>query len=515
MRQFRIRNRPCCLIQAAALRVFLGLSFAGAAAAQSSETELSIDSSRQRGGAHSVFTIPALEFRPKASQFPRERETGAAIDQFGSATSDVPGGQFVVANIQEANVQAAPILTLPGARPSISPQSSSENQTLSMLRLEELQTMAEATHPDVLRSQSLVSAARGAAAQAGRHANPNVGLDLQQLFSGGQAEQYGVAIDQRLINKDKRRLDKAVAIHEIQRRQQALETVRQHVSTNVRIAFIQVLRAQRQIDVARQLVAFNQDAVDLTKRLLAADEVPRTDVLGAQLELRTASLALSSAENRHVFAWKQLEESVNSPLNSAPLDGDLTAGQPKASYAAVLQQLRNQSPEVAQAMAQIEQARCFLARQRVEPRPDLSTSGLLNWRDNGIGGGVDAGIALSVPLPIWDKNEGAISEAFHQLQAANRRLEQLELNLATRLTPVYEQYLDAQHQVKTYRDDILPIAAETLSLVKQTYQVGEASFQSLLLAGRAHAENQIRYLDALERLRLAEARLDGLVIEIR
>lgn len=518
--QLRRRSRPFRrLIGATALRISLSLSLTAAAVAQTQDNGLSVASSRQSSGSHAsetLLTIPTLQFGPGALGATRSGNSSVPA-RLGLLTSNSANdhGTETRTDGRDAGVEAAPSLTLAGSRTVSLPEISTAATAEGMLRLDDLQAIAVSTHPDVLRSQSLVSAARGAAAQAGRHANPSVGVDFQQLFSGGQAEQYGIAIDQRLINKDKRRLDKSVAIHEIQRRQQSLETMRQRVATNVRLAFVRVLRAQRQIDVARQLVAFNQDAVDLTMRLLAAAEVPRTDVLGAQLELRTASLALSSAENRHVFAWKQLEESVNTPLASTPLDGDLTAGQPKASYESVLQQLRGESPEVAQAMAEIEQARCFLARQRVEPRPDLSTSGLLNWRDNGIGGGVDAGIAVSVPLPMWDKNEGAISEAFHQLQAAQRRLEKLELDLATRLTPVYEQYLDAQHQVKTYRDDILPIAAETLSLTKQTYQVGEASFQSLLLAGRAHAENQIRYLDALERLRLAEAHLDGLVVEIR
>ncbi len=411
-----------------------------------------------------------------------------------------------VSNTKVNRIPSRPSHELPIARTL-----ASEPSTAAMLQLEQLQELAAASHPDVLRLHSLVLAARGAASQAGRQANPSVGIDFQQLFSGGQAEQYGIAVDQTIIRGEKRRLDRAVAAHEIQNRQQKLEAARLRVKTNVRIAYIGVLRAQRQIDVARQLLGFNRDAVTLTNRLLAADEVPKTDVLGAELEFRTALLELKSAENRHIFAWKQLEEAVSQPLESAPLAGDLTAGDDRRSYEEILAELRARSPEVALALSEIEQAKCSLARQRVEPLPDVSTRGLLNWRDNGIGGGVDAGIAVSVPYPLWDKNEGAISGAFHQLQAASRRLQQVELALAARLTPIYEKYLDASGRVATYRDEILPIARQTLDLTRQTYEQGEASFQSLLLAGRTHAENQIRYLDALEALRKSEALLDGLV----
>ncbi|GAB5406410.1 MAG: hypothetical protein Aurels2KO_46410 [Aureliella sp.] len=442
----------------------------------------------------------------------RRSTAGLTTQPFSIAPLNSPPRTITAQPVSNTNAGARPSppsVELPVAGLVPSPPNSSNT-----LGLEQLQAIAAASHPDLLRLQSLVSAARGAANQAGRQANPSVGIDFQQLFSGGQAEQYGVAFEQRVIRGEKRRLDRAVAGHEIQNRLQELQTARLRVSTNVRLAYIGVLRAQRQIDVARQLLEFNRDAMALTKRLWAADEVPRTDVLGSELEFRTASLELKSAENRHVFAWKQLEEAVSRPLDSAPLDGDLTHGKPRGSYEDILAELRSRSPEVALALSQIEQAKCFLARQRAEPLPDISTRGLLNWRDNGIGGGVDAGLAVSVPYPLWDKNEGGISQAFHQLQAASRRLQQVELALAARLTPIYEQYLDASGRVATYREDILPIARQTLDLTRETYVLGEASFQSLLLAGRTHAENQIRYLDALESLRKSEAMLDGLAVQL-
>ena len=119
---------------------------------------------------------------------------------------------------------------------------------------------------------------------------------------------------------------------------------------------------------------------------------------------------------------------------------------------------------------------------------------------------------MTLPLPLWNKNQGAIREARYQLTAAERDLGRVELSLKNRLAPVFERYQNAKEQVDRYRTRILPKSVETLELTRETYELGEINFVNLLTVQRTYANNQLAYLDALESQRVAEAEIKGLLL---
>ena len=88
----------------------------------------------------------------------------------------------------------------------------------------------------------------------------------------------------------------------------------------------------------------------------------------------------------------------------------------------------------------------------------------------------------------------------------------MELSLSQRLAPVFERYSNAAAQVSRYRNRILPRAAQTLELTRQSFEQGEVSFINLLAVQRTFANNQLAYLDALESVRLAEIEIAGLLL---
>jgi cobalt-zinc-cadmium efflux system outer membrane protein len=383
----------------------------------------------------------------------------------------------------------------------------------SGLSLENLEAFALVSNPSIERAEAIVAAARGRALQVGLRPNPQVGIDFQQLGSSGLAEQYGVLIGQEFVRSDKLGLNRSIALHEVQRLEQELAAQRQRVLTDVRIAFVRALRAERQVELTQQLVDIGPKGVAVAEELLNAKEVGRADVLQAELEVESALVLRQNAENRRIAAWRQLSALTSqSSLEPQPLVGDIADAGEQVVFEATLSQLQSHSPEIAAAIATIQRAQCNLQRQRIEPRPNVSVEGLINWRDNGIGGDADGGLVVSLPLPLWNKNQGGIREARGELIAAERALGQLENGLKNRLAPVFERYRNAAQQADRYRDRILPMAVETLELTRETYELGEINFVNLLTVQRTYANNQLAYLDALESLRVALIEINGLLL---
>lgn len=381
------------------------------------------------------------------------------------------------------------------------------------LTIDELESMALVSNPGIARAQALVSAARGNWVQVGLAPNPVVGYEGQQIGSDGLAEQDGVFVGQEFVRGGKLRLNRQVAAQQIAKAQQELAAMQQRVRTDVRLGYYQVLVAQRQLDLTLELVRIANEGVKSAEALFNAKEVGRADVLQAQLEVENTEILARNARNRHVAAWQDLSSVLGRPtIGAQPLKGNLEGETKRFDWDVSLEHLLSVSPEVSAAVAEIERARWAVERARAEPRPNISVEGLVNARDNGIGGKPDGGISVSIPLPTWNKNQGGIAQAQSEVAAAQHALEQLELQLRSRLAPVYERYANAANQVERYRQRILPVAQESLELTRRAYQAGETSYVTFLTAQRTFSQTNLAYLDSLRELRLAETEIEGLLL---
>ncbi len=379
--------------------------------------------------------------------------------------------------------------------------------------LEELEQLALRSNPAIALAQANLEAARGAWVQAGLPPNPSFGYSGQQLGSEGLAEQEGVFIGQEIVRGGKLRLNREVAAREISRQQQLLAAARQRVLTDVRLNFYQVLVAERQLQLSQELLQVSERAHEGATALFQAKEVSRAEVLQAELEVENSHILVQNARNRNVAAWNSLAAVCGQrALAPQPLRGELIHTPSEYDWDATLRRLLTTSPQISAAVANIEHARAAFARAQVEPRPNLDVQGVVNWRDNGVGGRSDGILQVTAPIPVWNRNQGRIAEAIAEVRAAERALEQLEFSLQQQLAPVFEQYQNARSQVLRYQTKILPAAQETLEITRQSFEAGETGYLNQLTAQRTYSQIQLNYLDALRKLREAEIEMEGLLL---
>lgn len=406
------------------------------------------------------------------------------------------------------HVDAPQILPLPPADhrevlPAIGPPA---------LTLADLENIALSANPSIARTHAMVAAAQGNWVQVGLPPNPRAGYLGQQLGSGGLAEQHGVLIEKEFIRGKKLELDRNVAAHEVVRAEQQLAAQQQRVLTDVRIAFFDTLLAQKRRQLAEQLVGVAKRGVNTVEELKRAKEAARPEFLQATLELDNAEIVLNAANNRHKAAWRTLTAVVGTDhFPTTLLRGDLDCPADIITWNDALQRLLTSSPEIAIAVANIERSRWAMVRARAEPIPNVTVQGVV-MQDNGIGGRTDGILQLTMPLPILNKNQGAIRQAEAEALAAERALDQLERDLQNRLAPVFERYSNATAQVRRYRERILPAARESLELMQRGYEAGEFPYLNLLNAQRTFFQTNLQYLDSLRDLRASSAEIQGMLL---
>jgi cobalt-zinc-cadmium efflux system outer membrane protein len=381
-----------------------------------------------------------------------------------------------------------------------------------VLRLEDLEQFALLNNPSLGRAQALVASAQGNWVQVGLPPNFSWGYLGQQLGSGNRASQHAFLMDGELVTAGKLRWNRAIAEQEILRAEQNLFAQQQRVLTDVRVAFYEALLAQRNLELAQTLLKIASDATTIAQRLFAAGETSEVDLRQAEIEVFNAENNLNDARQRHFAAWQTLRAVLGVPtLPAAVLQGDLESIPDNITWDESLNRLLSSSPEVGAAVANLDRARAALVRARREPIPNFR----LQWgvmQDQGIGGKTDAIVQTLLPLPLINRNQGGIRQAMADITAAERAVQQVELDLQNRLAPVFERYSTSVYRVRRFRERILPTAEKTLELVRKGYGAGEFPFLNLLNTQRTYFQTNQAYLQSLLDLRSSAAQIEGLLL---
>jgi len=280
---------------------------------------------------------------------------------------------------------------------------------------------------------------------------------------------------------------------------------------DLRITFLDVLIAQQARDISRELLSVAEQSSRAAKVLFDSKEVSKVDVLRAGIETQRATIALSNAENRYRAAWREFAAVLGRPaMQPVELDGQAEELVCERSWDEALQHLLNASPQLGAAYAEVERAHWALRRALVEnvPNVQLQLGAAYDYESRDPIGSVQVGF----PIPVFNKNQGRIRQARHQVVAAEANYQRLELSLQQRLAQVYEQFENARQQVERFREEILPAAEESLELVRLGYDNGELDFLALLNAQQTYAESQLQYIGAQRELRRTSIQIDGMLL---
>ncbi|MDX1962007.1 MAG: TolC family protein [Pirellulales bacterium] len=379
------------------------------------------------------------------------------------------------------------------------------------MNLADLENIALRNNPSLAESAARVNALRGKWEQVGLPPNPYAGYSSQQTGSGNTVEQRGVVFGQELIMGHKLQLNRAVVGQEVQRAEQLFAAQRMRVITDVRITYFEVLIAQRRVMLAQQISEVASNMVTITQRRLDAKEVGKTDLLQGKIEYESARVLKQRAENQYVEAWRKLAAIVGVPtLAPQPLAGIVDADIPRYEWESSLQRLLSTSPEISAAQAEIQRTRWAYQRAQAEKKSNLSFQGIV--QDDRSIDAVNGAVQVTLPIPLWNRNQGGITQAGHEALVAERSLQKLELDLQQRLAVVFQRYDSARIQVERYAQEILPNAQENLGLVQKAYQAGEFDYLQFLLAQRTFSQTNLEYLNSIAELRTVALEIEGLLL---
>jgi cobalt-zinc-cadmium efflux system outer membrane protein len=156
-----------------------------------------------------------------------------------------------------------------------------------------------------------------------------------------------------------------------------------------------------------------------------------------------------------------------------------------------------------------ERRRAAVLLEEAKASSDIAVSaGLRHARENGATGVI---VGLSVPLPIFDRNQGAILEAQKIAAAGDFDLKSETVRTASDLRDAYEDMAAAIETVRKLKTELLPAAEEGLEMANKAYRLGRLSYLEVLDAQRTYFDAQEEFIKSLTTFHTARARAERLI----
>lgn len=381
----------------------------------------------------------------------------------------------------------------------------------SGLTLEAIEQLALANNPAIQQASAASARAGGIRTQVGLKPNPTIGYFGEEIGNDGAGGLHGAFVSQTFVRGDKLAWNRQVHGHDVNAMNWQIETQRQRVRTDIRLAFYDALAAQKRLQLARDFRSVAKEGVTVSEERVDAKVGTRPDVLQSEIQLNEVDLSIQQAEFELSAALNELAALAGVPdLGTTALIGDLDVAVNARDAETEFAQIVAMSPQLAAAQARVDRARANIQRQQVQPIPNV-TAHLGAGGDDGTGNAF-ANVQLSLPVPVHNKNQGNIRAAQAEYCAATQNVQRIRQSIRRDLAQVMREYNIAQATVQQYENSILPKADETLKLMQEARDAGEFDFLRVLTARRAYFDANLKYVAAMGRLAQANAKIDGLLL---
>lgn len=398
-------------------------------------------------------------------------------------------------------------------------QANAPQSSKAPVTLDELERMAIQSNPTLAEAAALVREAKGKTLQSGLYPNPTVGYSGSQIRGGTlRGGEQGFFVQQDIVLGGKLGLNRRVFQQEESQSEVEAEEQRLRVLSNVHLAYLQALAAQRTLELRRQLNQLADQAVQVSHQLANLGQADAPDVLEAEVESQQAALAVTAAEQDRQRIWRQLAATVGKPdLPTQRIAGDLAEPTTQIDPDALVERTVDDSPAVKIAELGVRRAQAALALARREPIPDLQLrAGLQQNRElsefTNRPVGLQGFAEVGVQIPLFDRNQGNVAAARAEVERAQQNLTRVKLVLRERAASFVQSYETSRDAVDRYQNNMLPRAQQAYQMYLQRYRQMAAAYPQVLIAQRTLEQLEVAYVSALENMRVSAVVLQSYLL---
>ncbi len=362
-------------------------------------------------------------------------------------------------------------------------------------------------NPEVAAAKRQWEATEGQVLQGRSRPNPELAYSLEDTRSKTRTQSWQLNLPVELGGKRAARTKAAEKTRE--QAQAQLAELQATVRANVAAAYFDVLTAQERLVLARDSAALAKSSTDTVSKRVAAGKVSpveeskaRVAEAGVRVELAQAASEQRNALSR-LFA---LLGRIDAPYTV--LEGK-AENLPSVPSLADLQPLISSAPGVVLARIEVDRREALTALELSKRVPDVTVSVGMQ-RSNETQRNVLL-FGVSVPLPVFDRNQGNLLEALKLEDKARDELQAATVRLHSEVAQARERLSTIIAEVQSLKQDVLPGAKSAYDAATIGFENGKFNFLEVLDAQRTYFTAKSQYLKALGEAHRAAADIDRLL----
>lgn len=284
-------------------------------------------------------------------------------------------------------------------------------------------------------------------------------------------------------------------------------------------AYVNVLNARQTVIYQKKSVEGYQKMYKVLYELFVKEQKNKADVLRVRGQLGAAEVGLMDAQESYLKTKRDLATILNIPPQDAEaieLRGsiqDLAPPPPPADE--LLRMGLALRPDVVSFRLGIRTAEANVRLQLANRMTDVYVLYQpYTLQDNtpyGLKSPVSWALGVTVPLPVYNRNQGGIARAKLNVTQSQLELLNLERQVATDVQQAIKEYEVSGRMVTYVRDKVIPDAKVVRDSSQRLYSGGEINIIDFLIAQRDFQDTVKQYLDVVVRHRKAMLALNTAV----
>jgi len=405
-------------------------------------------------------------------------------------------------------------------RPPAMPSSPRETGPLDIQRLPEIAEpmdvealigLATQHNPALRQARLQVRGAMGAAIQAGLYPNPVIGYQAEQIGVEGTAgEFHGMRVSQKIVTAGKLEVSRRKYLQRVQAAEALAVAQQYRVCNDIRLHYFEFLGHSQMVEIHQELVKSAEDSALTLREQYNVGQANRAAVWRSNAMLQRARLKLLSAENARLQSGRRLAAIIGCQIELSEVTGQLDGPVETFEFQAVQTHILANSPELLAARAKLRSDQITLQREQIEPIPDVTVEAATGY--NFEANDAVSSVGVSLPLPLWNRNQGTIMQARADLSRQHAEIRRLESDLSRRLADQYRMYISAAQHVAEYQRSILPDLKSAYRAHLQSYKANRAEWPDVLASQKDYFEAKQEYIAELTKWRKAETLIQGMLL---
>ena len=397
------------------------------------------------------------------------------------------------------------------------PASAQTTAGVGALTVAEALRLAETASPALRAREAQLAAAEGSRREAAAllFNNPELSVERTRRRAtapDGSASEWGLGIAQpiEIGGQQARRREAASASLEALRAE--IEDARRQARAEASLRFHAVLAAQRRVRLEQRSVELFDGTAQAVAKRRSAGEDTRLDANVALIEAERARNALAVSQEHLQDAKAELATALQLPPSAVPeVVGDL--GVPNgAPLPYGLDQLLTSAqslPKQRALAAREDAARARVGVERASRYPDVTVG--LNVGREGAGDGRErvTTLSLSVPLPLFKRNDAAIGQAMSDATQA-----EIERAAATRdgqaqVRRLWTRLDSQRERVARLQRAMVAASTDNQQLAAKSRQAGQIGLLDQLLVNRPARDADRDLNEALAEFHITRIELEN------